>query len=921
MNDVLRNGAERSARAGMKIVERAVYRGPHLYSATPMIRIQIDLGALERAPSNTIPDFNTRLLDALPGLSKHGCCYKKPGGFVRRLQDGTWLGHVIEHAALELQNEAGFAVTRGKTRSVRGRTGVYNVMFEYLDEAVGLRAGRLAAELVASLLPDGQNRIAGLGRIVRHEPAADLAASRRDFLRFASRRRLGPTTSALVDAARRRGIPVQRMDEQSLIRFGWGRAQQTMRASISGKTSHIAVETAGDKHLTRTLLQGAGLPAPRGALVRDAAEAIEAAERLGFPVAVKPLNANHGRAVSTNLQDADAVAKAFAAAQELSGRVIVETFLAGRDYRVLVIGGEIAAVAERMPAAIMGDGVRTIEDLIVEKNADPRRGKGHANVMTRIEIDPALLGALDRAGLSLRSVPGANQRVVLRAAANLSSGGEAIDRTDDIHPENAAIARRAAALIGLDIAGVDIVCPDIARPMRSTGGGIVEINAAPGYRMHLAPSQGRARDVAKPTLRYLFPKGEGRIPVIAITGTNGKSTTARMTAHILRQTGARIGLACTSGVYIDDQLIWKGDASGPQSARMVLADAHVDVAVLETARGGILREGLAFDRCDVGAVLNVSEDHLGVKGIDTIADLAAVKSIVTEAVGRTGVSVLNADDPLTRAMARHAGGRPAFFSMKGDAEIDANLRAHIDKGGLAALCDPRGGRETLALYIDGQRKPIMRASELPASFSGAAQFNIQNALAAALIAHAQGVPIKTIRLALQTFTSSYEQNPGRMNIHDEHGFRVIMDYAHNPAALKALVDTVRRLAPKYNRCLATVSTPGDRRDEDILEMGRIAARGFDFVIFRERPDTRGRAEGAVVNLLAEGARQGGMTDGDFTLIAAEEDATKACLEHARPGDLVVLMPTDVENTWSQIEHHLPPACAPVRFQAAEEAHA
>jgi cyanophycin synthetase len=918
MNATLRNGAERQGMdAGLRVLERAIYRGPHLYSATPMIRIQIDLGQFERAPSNTIPDFNARLLKALPGLTRHGCCYKETGGFVRRLKDGTWLGHVIEHAALELQNEAGFTVTRGKTRSVRGRTGVYNVMFEYADEAVGLRAGRLAAELVASLLPEDANSISGLDRIVRQD-AMDLATSRRDFLRYASRRRLGPTTSALVDAARRRGIPVQRLDEQSLIRFGWGRAQQTMRASISGKTSHIAVETASDKHLTRTLLQSAGLPAPMGLLVSDAQSAIAAAKELGYPVVVKPLDANHGRAVATNLKDAEAVKAAFIAANQLSRRVIVETFLEGRDYRVLVVGSEIAAVAERTPAFVTGDGHSTIEHLITEKNKDPRRGRGHANVMTRIETDQSLLDGLERAGLSLEHIPAAGQRVTLRAAANLSSGGEAIDRTDEIHPDNAAIARRAAALIGLDIAGVDIVCPDITRPMRKTGGGIVEINAAPGYRMHLAPSEGRGRDVGKPTMRYLFPKGDGRIPVIAITGTNGKSTTARMTAHILRQTGARVGLTCTSGVYIDDQLVWKGDASGPQSARMVLADASVDVAVLETARGGILREGLAFDRCDVGAVLNVSEDHLGVRGVDTVHDLAAVKSVVTETVGRTGVSVLNADDPLTRMMTRHAGGRAAFFSMKGEADIDAELRQHIDKGGLAALCDARG---TLALHIEGVRKPIMRANELPASLSGAAQFNIQNALAAALIAHAQGAPLKSIRLALQSFTSSYEQNPGRMNIHDEHGFRVIMDYAHNPAALNALVETVLRLAPRYNRCLATVSTPGDRRDEDILEMGRIAARGFDYVIFRERPDTRGRAEGEVVSLLAEGARQGGMSGADFECIAAEEDASQACLNYARPGDLVVLMPTDVENTWAQIEHHQPALPLPAERPSLFETHA
>lgn len=907
--------------AELRIEARSIYRGPHLYSATPMVRIELDIGAFEQSPSNTIKGFNERLVQALPGLANHGCCYHEAGGFLRRLEAGTWIGHVIEHVALELQNEAGFAVTRGKTRSVRGRAGVYNVMYEYKDEAVGLHAGRLAIELVGALAGLGPDRIQGLNLLVAAEKYSGAEAARAQFMRFAARRKLGPTTTALVQAARKRGIPVARLDDRSLLRFGWGRAQHIMRASITGRTSHVAVDTAGNKHLTKTLLLDAALPAPRGALVSSADEAVEAATRLGAPVVVKPLDGNHGRAVRTNLSAEADIRAAFEAARLVSRRVIVERFIRGRDYRVLVINGDIAAVAERAPARIIGDGARSIEELIAIQNADPRRGRGHANVLTRIELDQALTKLLAAKGLALDDVPVADELIVLREAANISTGGEAIDRTDEIHPDNAQIARRAAALIGLDIAGIDIVCPDIARPMRDAGA-IVEINAAPGFRMHLAPSKGRRRDVAGATLRYLYPRGDGRIPVIAITGTNGKSTTVRMVAHILRQTGVRVGMTCTSGVYIDEERIWKGDASGPRSARLVLGDPTVDVAVLETARGGMLREGLAFDRCTIGAVLNVSADHLGVGGVDTLKDLAAVKSIIAESVARTGVSVLNADDPLTREMARHAGGHLSFFSM--DEALSGDfLRTHIDRGGRAGMLEARAGRQALALYADGRRQVLMPIEELPSALNGLARFNVENALAAGLIAHAHGVPLRTIRLALANFTSSYEQNPGRLNVYDEHGFRIIMDYAHNPAALNAIVATVSALSPRYNRRLATISTPGDRRDEDIRQMGRIAGRGFDRVIFRERPDTRGRSAGEVIALLAAGARESGMSESDFECVGPEEEATALCLSSARPGDLVVLTPTDLEATWAQIKSFSPVSAAIIRPHVpdvAAEAH-
>ena len=582
-----------------------------------MIRIRLDLGALADRPTSTLPGFTPALLARLPGLARHGCSYGVPGGFVRRLEAGTWLGHVTEHVALELQALGGHGVTRGKTRSVKDQPGQYDMLYAYEDETTGLAAGRAALELIESLLPPELGRVEGLDRIAPPAPGDGPA----HVARLARRSSLGPSTAALVAEARRRRIPVRRLNEMSLIQLGHGRRQQRIRASVTGHTGLIATELAADKDLARRLLAQGGIPVPRGQAVRTEEEAVAAARTLRWPLVVKPLDANHGRGVTLGCATEADVRAAFAVAAPHARRVIVEEYLRGRDHRVLVVDGHVVAVAERVPAHVVGDGLNPIEALIAFSNADPRRGVGHSAVLTRIAIDDALHAELARAGLTLASVPEPGQRIDLRATANLSTGGTAIDRTDAIHPANAAIARRAAAIIGLDIAGLDVVTPDIARPLPETGGGIIEVNAAPGLRMHIAPSEGTPRDVAKPVLAMLFPgRATGRIPVIAITGTNGKSTTGRMVKHILRQAGHCVGLTNTSGVLIDEQLVQAGDATGPKSARLVLGDPTVDVAVLETARGGMLREGLGFDRADIGCVLNVSADHLGQAGVETLRD-------------------------------------------------------------------------------------------------------------------------------------------------------------------------------------------------------------------------------------------------------------------------------------------------------------
>ncbi|MET3666521.1 cyanophycin synthetase [Caulobacter sp. 1776] len=899
----------------MRVLEVATYRGPHLYASRPMVRIQLDLGPLEAWPTNRIQGFTDRLLAALPGLEAHGCSYKTHGGLVLRMREGTWLGHVIEHVALELQKLAGVALGRGKTRSVKGRPGVYNVLYAYEGEDLGRAAGRAAIELVHSLLPRELQGLEGLATIAPSltdlaPPLFDLKRTLERLQAIARREALGPTTRSLTNEARRRGIPVQRLNDQSLVQLGWGARRKLIRASITGQTSLIAVETAGDKALTKSLLAAAGVPVPRGAVVRTLDEAMAHAEWIKGPVVLKPLDGNHGRGVSVGLVTPEQIAWGFEQALKHGRRVIVEEQYFGRDYRILVVGGQVVAVAERAPAQVTGDGQSTVAQLIEVVNRDPRRGAGHEQVMTRIVIDDQVREMLARAQLSLESIPAPGAVVTLRATANLSTGGTAIDRTDVIHPDNAAIARRAALTVGLDVAGIDFMAPDITRSVRETGGGIVEVNAAPGFRMHLEPSEGQSRDVAKAVIAELFPPGaRSRIPIVAVTGTNGKSTVVRMVARIARQMGKTVGLTNTTGVYINDERILEADASGPKSARMVLRDPTVEVAVLETARGGMLREGLAFDRCDVGIVLNVTADHLGLKGIDTLEDLAAVKSIVTEAVSRRGVSVLNADDPLTLRMARHAGGRIGYFTLRGGFEMSPFLQKHVAQGGLLAALEPSIHGGELVLYDKGERWPLMHANELPSTLNGLARFNIANALAAILAGHGLGASPTVMAAALGAFTSSHAENPGRFNVHDGHGFRVIVDYAHNPGAMRAMGELVAQLRPNVNRVIGVVSIPGDRRDEDIQEMGAIAAEMFDDLIFRERPDGRGRPAGSVLSLLTEGALGAGFLSERIHRILSETRSVEAALRMARTGDLVLIFPTAVDAVWKQVTAFEPAATA------------
>ncbi len=872
----------------MKLEETRVYRGPNLYGYRPVIRLTLDLGELEQHPSDVIPGFVDRLLGDIPTLQEHGCSYGEAGGFIRRLRDGTWFGHILEHVAIELQCLAGTPVTYGKTRGVAGREGVYHVIYSYEEEEVGVRAGEIAFAYLRGILPDGfPDRLA---------PPPDYRHDLDELARLAERVALGPSTRSLVDEAKRRGIPTLRLNTQSLVQLGWGVHQQRIQATVTSRTRHIAVEIAQDKQLTNSLLERAGLPVPRHERARSAEDAIEIANRFGYPVVVKPMDLSHGRGVALNLTTDAAVKDAWEKAYDLSSYVLVEQFCEGNDHRVLVVNGEVVAVAERVPGHVVGDGVSTIGALVERVNADPRRGVGHEKVLTKIEIDHQANRLLEQAGFSLQTVLPKDRLFALRSTGNLSTGGTAVDKTDVIHPDNAEIAVRAATVVGLDVAGIDLICKDISKSVREHGGVIVEVNAAPGFRMHVSPTVGTPRNVAAPVMEMLFPNREtARIPTAAITGTNGKTTTSRMVAHILKMWGKRVGLTTTDGIYIDGERILKGDMTGPWSARVVLTDPTVEAAVLETARGGVLREGLGWDRCDVGCVLNVSADHLGLRGIDTLEDLAFVKRLVVEVVRDHGTSVLNADDPLVAAMKEKAEGRIMYFAMSAQNPI---VREHVKEGGRAAVLEEGVNGQMLALYDGDRHIPVTWTHLIPATLEGKAKFNVQNALAAAAVAFSLGVPLESMRQGLRTFSTSFYQAPGRCNVFDEHPFRVIVDYGHNPAAMAMMVDLVKSL--RHERAIGVVQAAGDRRDVDIVELGRIAAGAFDVLVCKEDADRRGRAPGEVASLLRRGAEEGGLSPDRLHQRLDERDAVGYALGMARPGDLVVIFADDVTQSWKDV---------------------
>lgn len=883
----------------MKIISTNVYVGPNVFALFPVIRHVIDIGILENYPSVTLGEkFINGLVEAIPGLDEHGCSYGEPGGFLRRLREdeGTWMGHIWEHVILELQSLAGSDVTFGKTRE-SGETGQYNMVYEYGQRDVGLEASKLGRNLLISLLPSEIS--AQLD--TRVEEDFDFTSELHDFIRFAQRKEFGPSTGSLVQAAEARNIPWIRLNKYSLVQFGHGKHQQRIQATITSQTNHIAVEISCDKEDTHNLLNDLGLPVPRQLMVRGAPEAVSAARRIGFPVVVKPLNANHGRGVSINLCSAEEVETAFAVAklEGTSRSVLVESYLTGMDHRMLVVNGELVAVAKRVPGHVTGDGKLTVSELVNIVNEDPRRGVGHEKVLTQLRLDDQAGRLLENAGYTSESVLPKDEILYLRDTANLSTGGTAIDMTDQVHPDNREMAVRAITAVGLDVGGVDFLTADITQSYKEIGGGIVEVNAAPGFRMHVAPSEGQPRDVSGKVIDMLFPPGTpSRIPIAAITGTNGKTTTSRMLANILKSSGHTVGMTSTDGVYIDGKLSVKGDMTGPASAQIVLRDPAVDFAVMETARGGIARSGLGYHETDVSAVLNIQNDHLGLRGINTLEELAEVKRIVVEVANDT--AVLNADDPLCLKMADHTRAKHICYVTL---NIQHGLvREHIRAGGRAIVLETGLNGEMITIYDNGAHIPLLWTHLIPATLEGKATHNVQNAMFAAAMAFSLGKTLDEIRHGLRTFDTSFFQAPGRMNVFDEHAFRVILDYGHNAAS----IDQMSQLAGKLDvagKRVVVIAGPGDRRDEDLVNIGKAAAGHFDVYVCKADDDRRGRGHDEVPQMIAAALREAGVPDSAIKVIADEQEAIDAALELAEPDDLVMVFGDAITRCWKQITQY------------------
>ncbi|ABY93657.1 MAG: cyanophycin synthetase [Thermoanaerobacter sp.] len=845
----------------MIIKDIRVYRGRNIYSHRPVIKMVVDIERLD-IPTKDIPNFNEKLIKWLPGLSKHSCSYGYEGGFLKRLEEGTYLPHVTEHIILELQNMLGYDIKFGRARNIEGD--LYYIIYEYGLEECGIRVGKLAVEMVNKFIQgeefDLEERLEKIRNII-----AEIE--------------LGPSTMAIKNEALKARIPVTRVGNGSILRLGYGKYQKMIEGTISQNTSCIAVDIASDKILTKQILKDHGFPVPEGDVAYNEEEAIAIAEEIGYPVAIKPYNGNQGKGVHLNITNREEVSIAYRNAKSYSDLVIVEKHIQGKHYRVLVVGEKVVAVAEKIPAHVIGDGIHTIEELVEMENKNPLRGKGHEKPLTKLTIDTISKMTLKKQGFDLENIPKKGEKVFLRESANLSTGGIAIDKTDDIHPYNIEIAVRAAKAIGLDIAGIDITMEDIKKPLIKENGAIIEINASPGIRMHHYPSKGKPRNVAKAIVDMLFPKGsKATIPIISITGTNGKTTVTRMTAHILKTYGYTVGMTCTDGIYIDDTCVYKGDNTGPKSAKTCLADKNIDAAVLETARGGIIREGLGYDLADVGVITNISEDHLGIDGIETLEDLAFVKALVVEAVKEDGYSVLNADDPMTPYLAQRAKGKIIYFSM-----YDNNLtvKKHIEKGGIAVYV-----KDGVIVIANGQIIPVVKIEEIPAALSGKVLYNVENALAAIAASYGVKVPINIIAKGIKTFYCDTTHNPGRFNLFNVGNFRVLVDYGHNIAGIKSVIEAAQKL--DANRLIGVIGVPGDRINSSILKVGEICGQGFDFIYIKEDLDLRGRKPGEVAKLLEQGAIKGGIDRKKIKTILKETEALRAAMYNAEAGDLIVV---------------------------------
>lgn len=864
----------------MKIEKIQVLRGPNIWSIRrqKLIQMRLNLEEVEQLPTNKIPGFRERIEQLMPTLFTHRCSEGVEGGFFHRIEMGTWMGHVIEHIALELQTLAGMDTGFGRTRETK-TPGIYNVVFSYIEENSGVYTAEESVKIAQALI-DGT--------------PYDLEACIKRLKEIRERERLGPSTGSIVEEAESRKIPWIRLGKNSLVQLGYGVNQQRFQATITGKTSSIAVDIACNKELTKKMLHDAAIPVPTGDLVKEESELKEAIEEIGYPIVLKPLDGNHGRGQTINVNDWETAKTGLEHAQKVSTRVIVEKYITGYDFRVLVINHKLVAAARRVPAHIVGDGEHNIQYLIDIENKDPRRGYGHENVLTEILIDKDTSELLEKLGYNLHTIPQKGEIVYLKSTANLSTGGTSIDVTDMVHPENITMCERISKIIGLDVCGIDIMAENLTQPLKETGGAILEVNAAPGFRMHLAPSEGLPRNVAAPVVDMLYPTGKPfRIPIIAVTGTNGKTTTTRLISHIVKNNGYRVGFTTSDGIYIQNTMLTKGDTTGPISAEFILKDPTVEFAVLETARGGILRSGLGFSSCDIGVLTNIKEDHLGLSDIHTLKDLTKVKRVVLDSVKKDGWCILNADDDYSMRLINDLDAKVAIFSMD---ENNPYIQKFAKEGKITCVYE-----EGFVTIKKGDWKiRIGKAKDFPITMEGMARFMIANVLAASLATYLYGFEIEDIAMALRTFIPNAQLTPGRLNIFKFKNFNVLIDFAHNPAGYEAIEDYLKNV--ESAKKIGIISGVGDRRDEDIKECGKIAGRMFDYIIIRNEKHLRGRTEEEINGLIIDGINASGR-DVSYEIIPKEIEALKHAMSMAEEGTFITALSDVVSNAIDLVQDY------------------
>ncbi|MFW6064113.1 MAG: cyanophycin synthetase [Candidatus Natronoplasma sp.] len=860
----------------MEIQEIRALRGPNHFSRYQTIYMLLDIGEFENRPSNEIPGFVDRLESLLPSIKEHRCSRGYEGGFLERVEKGTWMGHIVEHVALELQSLANMEVGYGKTLNTE-EDGLYEIAFRYRDEDAGIEAGKEAVRVVEALTRGEKPDIEEIIKKLKNIRDSNI---------------LGPTTDSIVSEAADRDIPYIRLNEHSYIQLGHGKNQRRIQASMTDNTSAIAMEIADEKERTKEILEEAGVSVPNGETVRNQEEALELAKSLGYPVAVKPNIGNHGRGISSRVEDSEELKLAFKEAKRIHPKVLIEKYLMGADHRLLVINGELVAAARRDPPLITGDGGSTIKELIDELNRDPRRGVGHEKTLTEVEIDHMTKRILKLNDYTLESVLAEGEKLKLKSTANLSSGGTATDVTDSVHPKNKMITERIADIIGLDVMGIDLIVPDLKEPIHQSDGGIIEVNAAPGFRMHLDPYKGEKRNVAKPVIDMLFPPGsEGTIPIVAVTGTNGKTTTVRLISHILKMDGKGVGIACTDGLFRGNDLLKEGDFSGPQGAKFVLREKNIDHAVLEVARGGILRRGLGFYESDVGVFLNVTRDHLGEGHINTIEDLARLKGVVVESVKPSGKAVLNAEDPEVLEYKEIIRSETILFSVDPDVEP---VKEHLSEGGTVVTVE----NDFIVIKKEDNVWKVVEVSDIPITFEGKATFNVQNSLAAVASSFALDIDLESIKNGLLTFQSSTSQNPGRTNIMEVGNIKVMIDYGHNRPAVEALSKVLDSLTDREK--IVICQGTGNRKAEDIIDFGKSIGETYDKVIINDA-DPRYRKSGETAELVKEGVLKTDLPLDRVKVIIDEFESIDAGFDMAGEGDLLVIQPSEIQDVIDHIQ--------------------